>query len=159
MAISSAPEPSQPLPLSSAVQPVALSSVSAPSQPLSTSNFPEFDDLFLQPVSLISVSSTFLLEYDSLFNSASSGDNASAQLPTVQPITIQARSTSGIIMPPFYAKRKRLLSIPHHVVRNNCTSNIARPTDELIESFSDKRRRIDNVYVCTVFSPATDAPT
>ena len=80
------------------------------------------------------VDSSLFPEFDSFFNNTLSDDNASFQLPTVQPITLQSRSTSGIIIAPFYARRKRVLSVPHHVVRNWHSLNIALPTDEPIDS-------------------------
>ena len=140
----SAYEPSQPFRV-----PLHSSSVTAPSYPPSSNK------------SLITASSLSFPEFDSFFNNASSDDNANAKLPIVQPITSHSRSTSGVIIPPFYATRKRLLSMPHNVARkipSKVASNPHHP-DETVDAFSDKRRRINNFDVCTVFSPATDAPT
>ena len=86
-------------------------------------------------------------------------DNARDQLPLrAQLANNKTRSTSGIVVNTFPAKRKRKLSIPHHVVRNLHALNIALPTDEPIESFIAKRRRIDTIHVMTRCHP-TDAPT
>ena len=140
----SAYEPSQPL-----SDPLYSSSVSAPSHPLSSN------------MSLVTASSLSYPEFDSFFNNAISVDNASVKLPIVQPSIPQPRSTSGVIIPPFYATRKRLLSMPHNVARKTSSKVASNPhhPDETVDAFSDKRRRIDNFYVCTFFSPATDAPT
>ena len=90
-------------------------------------------------------------------NSANSVDNASAHLPNVQFTNSLDRRTADIIIPPFCAMRKRRLSTPLNVVRNNhVVKQLLLPS---VESFSDKRRRLDHIYVRTVFSPATDAPT
>ena len=86
-------------------------------------------------------------------------DHTSEQLPLLeQHNTSLTRSSAGIAIDSFSAKRKRHISIPHHVVRSNFLCK-ARPTDEPIESFSDKRRRIDNIYVRTGLCPAPDVLT
>ena len=99
-------------------------------------------------------------EFDFIF-SDSGTDNARVQLPSPAQLTvINTRSTSGNVINSFSAKRKRAISVPHHVVLNRHFNSlkVARPTDEPIESFTAKRKRIDHVYVMTRCH-ATDAPT
>ena len=148
VAISSVSEPSQPLLFSPVVQPVALSSVSAPSQPHATA---------INTTPCVSQVVIFS-EFDKLFTDLGV-DSARVQLPLpAQLIATNARSTPGIVTNSFSARRKRFLSVPHHVARNRHTLNIALPTDEPIESFIAKRRRIDTIHVMTRCHP-TDAPT
>ena len=149
LAISSVSAPLQPrVPITSTSHSLAISSVSDPSQP-------HINASHRSAISSVPAPSQ---PHDNLFPDYGI-DNATVIMPAHAHSILASRSTSGIAISSFSDKRKRNLSVPHHVVRNRHFKSVlsASPTEKLVSS-PVKRMRIDQEYVMARCH-ATDAPT